>query len=234
MQLNVRDAAKLLNVSDKTIYRWIKQGRLPAYKINDYLRFNKTELLEWATAKKVNVSVNIFDHEDDLDTPTPTLHETLRAGGIYYRVGGNDVESVLRSIVDLAPVPESLSRDFLLQVLLAREALGSTGIGNGISIPHHRNPIITHVDEPMISLCFLEKPVDFKALDQKPVHTLFLLVSPTIRNHLGLISRISYSLQQKSFMDLMVNQASREEILQAAQEIDANLDALQTEKKLPE
>jgi len=52
MQLTVRDAAKLLAVSEKTIYRWINQGSLPAYRVNEQYRFNRAELLEWATARK--------------------------------------------------------------------------------------------------------------------------------------------------------------------------------------
>ena len=46
MQLGVREAARLLGVSEKTIYRWIKEGRLPAYRINEQHRFNRAELLE--------------------------------------------------------------------------------------------------------------------------------------------------------------------------------------------
>jgi nitrogen PTS system EIIA component len=61
MQLTVRDAAKLLSVSEKTVYRWINQGDLPAYRVNEQYRFNRAELLEWATARKINVSVEIFE-----------------------------------------------------------------------------------------------------------------------------------------------------------------------------
>ncbi len=59
MKLTVRDAAGLLNVSEKSIYRWIKQGVIPAYQINDQYRFNRAELLEWATSRKISVSPEI-------------------------------------------------------------------------------------------------------------------------------------------------------------------------------
>lgn len=220
MQLSAREAAKMLNVSDKTIYRWIKEGKIPAYKLNDSIKFNKAELLEWATSKRINISPDIFQSETVKDLPRSSLAETLRAGGIYYRVGGSDVKSVLTSIVNIAPIPESVDSEFLLQVLLARESMGSTGIGRGISIPHPRNPIITETEQPLVSLCFLENPVDFHSLDGQPVHTIFLMISPRIQVHLNLISRISFSLQQPFFMDLIQNQASREDILEAAAEID--------------
>ena len=70
---------------------------------------------------------------------------------------------------------------------MARESLGSTGIGDGIAIPHVRNPIVMHIPRPTITLCFLEHPIDFGALDGQPVHTLFTIVSPTVRAHLHLL-----------------------------------------------
>jgi PTS system nitrogen regulatory IIA component len=56
MQLTVKDVAKLLNVNEKTIYRWLKQGSLPAYQLGNQYRFNKAELLEWATSRQIGVS----------------------------------------------------------------------------------------------------------------------------------------------------------------------------------
>src|SRR5438445_5742394 len=99
MQLTVRDAAKLLAVSEKTIYRWINQGSLPAYRVNEQYRFNRAEILEWATARKINVSVEIFDEPESHAAPLPLLVNALEAGGIFYRLGGQDKESVLRARV---------------------------------------------------------------------------------------------------------------------------------------
>lgn len=223
MQLSVRDAARLFNVSDKTIYRWISQGRLPAYKINDQIRFNKAELLEWATSKKINMSAVAFEEENGDSSAQVSLESALRVGGIYYRVGGGSVHSVLKEVVEIVPTPDGVEREFLLQMLLARESLGSTGIGQGISIPHPRNPIITHSDRPMVSLCFLEKPVDFNALDGKPVHTLFTILSPTIKSHLNMLSRIAFALQNPSFMKLIEGQATRQVLLLATADIDSQL-----------
>ena len=80
MDLSVRDSAQLLRVSEKTIYRWVKQGRLPAYRINEQYRFNRAELLEWATSERLNVSADIFV-EPDSGGPVVNLTEALKAGG---------------------------------------------------------------------------------------------------------------------------------------------------------
>jgi PTS system nitrogen regulatory IIA component len=221
MQLGVREVAELLNVSEKTVYRWLKQGKLPAYRVNEQYRFNRAELLEWATSEKLQVSPSLFTDPEGSGQPLPMLADALRAGGIIYRVGGSDKTAVLRSVVELMPLPEEVDREFLIQVLLARESLGSTGIGDGIAIPHVRNPIVMHITRPMVTLCFLERPVDFGALDGKPVHTLFTLVSPTIRAHLHLLSRLSFAMREPRFRGAVASQGSREEILDAARQCDA-------------
>lgn len=215
MKLTVRDAAQILNVSEKSIYRWIKQGVIPAYQINDQYRFNRAELLEWATSRRINVSPEIFGEPEGGETPPPSLSEGLRAGGVYYRIGGHDKASVLHAVVDTMKLPEEVDREFLYQVLLAREALGSTGIGEGIAIPHVRNPIVLHLSRPMVTLCFLDRPVDFGALDGQPVTTLFTLISPTVRAHLHLLSRLGFALRDPDFKRAVLEQASRDKILEA-------------------
>jgi PTS system nitrogen regulatory IIA component len=230
-KLTVREAAALLNASEKSVYRWIKQGLLPAYRINDQYRINRAELLEWATARKLHVSPEIFAEPESEDEAPPSLEEALRAGGIHYRVGGRDKASVLHAVVDTMKLPDDVDRDFLYQVLLAREALGSTGIGDGIAIPHVRNPIVLHLSRPIVTLCFLEQPVDFGALDGQPVTTLFTLVSPTVRSHLHLLSRLAFVLRAPRFSEAMRTQASREEIFAALHEAEASVSAPRPEPR---
>ena len=220
MQIDVKEAARLLSVSEKTIYRWIKQGDLPTYRINDLYRFNRAELLEWATARRVGVSPDIFDDGGSTADELPGLEDAIKAGGIHYRVAGAAKEDVLAAIVDLMHLPEEVDRKFLLNVILARESLGSTGFGGGIAIPHVRNPIVLHIQRPMITLCFLETPIEFGAIDGKPVHTLFTMVSPTVRAHLHLLSRLTYGLRLGEFRGPVTEQASRDSLLAGARFVD--------------
>ncbi len=223
MKLLVRDAARLLDVSEKTIYRWIKQGSIPAYRLNEQYRFNRAELLEWATSRRISLSPEIFREEESEAASLPRLTEALRAGGIHYRIGGDDKATVLHHVVETLRLPSEVDREFLYAVLLAREALGSTAIGDGIAIPHVRNPVILHLERPMITLCFLERPIDFGALDGRPVNALFTLTSPTVRAHLHLLSRLSFALRDAVFKDAVVRQAPREEILAAAERCERSV-----------
>src|SRR5438876_10142410 len=158
MQLTVRDVSTLLSVSEKTIYRWVKQGVLPAYRVNEQYRFNRAELLEWATSRRMTVSAALFEEPESNATPIPGLLEALRVGGIFYRLGGTAKESVLRAVVEHLRLPEEVDREFLLRVLLAREALQPTGIGDGLPTPHDRNPTVLHVPRPWRTCGVLENP----------------------------------------------------------------------------
>ncbi|HOW68196.1 MAG TPA: PTS sugar transporter subunit IIA [Candidatus Paceibacterota bacterium] len=223
MQLTVRNVAELLNVSEKSIYRWINEGGLPAYRISGQYRFNRAELLEWATRNRVNVPPQVLSEPVKESDPLPDLAEALQAGGIFYRIGGRDKESVLRSVVEVLRVPDEVDREFLLQVLLAREALESTGIGDGVAVPHTRNPIVLHVPKPMVTLCFLENPIEFGALDGKPVHVLFTLISPTVRAHLHLLSRLVFALRDSEFKSWIQREGSREVILEVLRRVSQGM-----------
>lgn len=221
MQLQVKDVAELFGVSEKTIYRWIEQDGLPAFRINKHYRFHRVEIMEWASARKVNASPQLYRAPEMGQTPLPDLATALEAGGIYYRIGGRAKDAVLRSVVELLRLPDAVDREFLLHILLEREAMGSTAIGDGIAIPHVRNPIVLNVAHPMIALCFLEEPIEFGALDGKPVHALFTIVSPTIHAHLHLLSCLAYALRDPAFKAAITGEASRESILNETRRVAA-------------
>jgi PTS system nitrogen regulatory IIA component len=222
MELSVRESASLLNVSEKTVYRWIKQGLLPAYLLNDQYRLNRAELLEWATARRMNVSVDIFA-EPHPARAVVTLSEAVRAGGVHYDVPGGDKASVLRAVVQRMPLPPGTDSDFVLQVLLARESLGSTALGNGVAVPHVRNPVVVQVPHPMLTLCFLRQPVEYGSLDGQPVHTLFTMLSPTVRVHLQMLARLAFALRQPAFADAVAQRAPHDEILAACTSVDHSI-----------
>lgn len=228
MTMGVRDAARVLDVSERTVYRWIEQGVLPAYRVNEQYRFSRAELLEWATSRRVNVSAEIFAEPESAAAPLAGLADALRVGGIFYRVDGADKAAVLRSVVEILRLPEEVDREFLFQVLLARESLGSTAIGDGIAIPHVRNPVVLHIEQPSVTLCFLENPIQFGALDNQPVNTLFTIVSPTVRSHLHILSRLAFLLRDPDVKAAIKQQASRDEILQIVGRLEETLPAPQS------
>jgi nitrogen PTS system EIIA component len=113
------------------------------------------------------------------------------------------------------PLPPKTDREELFRILLERELVASTGIGEGIAIPHVRSPLIVRTETPLINLCLLEKAIDFNAIDSKPVHALFTMISPNARLHLHLISRLAQVLHDKSLKSLLMERAGDAEIMAA-------------------
>lgn len=221
MELKVREVAKLLGVSEKTIYRWLAEGKIPAYRLHDQYRFSKTEVLEWAQAQRIPIVPEALAQA--ASPQEVSLAQALQRGGIVYRLQGQDKQAVLKELVEVMPLPPGLGRDFLYQVLLAREALASTSIGEGIAVPHPRTPILAAGASPQVTLAFLQNPVDFGALDGEPVFALFAILAPTSAAHLQLLGRLSFALKQESFRTLVKTVAGRQEILAKAAELDAVL-----------
>jgi PTS system nitrogen regulatory IIA component len=221
MQLTVREAAQHLGVDEATVRRWITQRALPAHLAHEQSYINSVELWEWAVENGVPVSRRLLNDARGSPDQVPALSELLRAGGIFHDVPGNDRTAVLRAFVERLPLPPDQDREFLLDVLEAREAMGSTGIGDGIAIPHVRNPIVLHVDHPFVTLGLLRHAIDFGAMDGQPVHALFMLVSPTVPGHLAVLARLGFALRDDTLRGLLRAHAPAEDILARLELVEA-------------
>jgi len=222
MQLSVRDISKYFTVSEKTVLRWIKQEGMPATCAAGQYHFNRAEVLEWAREHNHEVSPDILK-DDEEGEPLPLLSEALEIGGVFHKIPGQDKETVLRAVVNTIRLPEGAKPEFLFQLLMAREDLGSTGLGGGIAVPHVRNPIVLNTRKPSLTLCYLEKPVDYGAIDQQKVGILFTIISPTVKGHLHLLSRLSFVLHDEMFKAALKREAPAEEILGEVRRVEASL-----------
>jgi PTS system nitrogen regulatory IIA component len=220
MQLTVREAASYLRVDEATVRRWIRQRGLPVHRVNERLHLNAIELWEWAVEQGVPVSRSLLEQAQRQPEQVPPLSALLSAGGIHHDVGGQDKPSVLREIVARLPLPPDVDREFLTITLEAREAMGSTGIGDGIAIPHVRNPILLHIAAPFVTLCLLRDPVNFGAVDGKPVHALFTVVSSNVPGHLRVLGQLGFALHDEQLRRLLVRRSPAAEILAGVQSVE--------------
>ncbi len=220
MQLTVREAASYLRVDEATVRRWIARRALPVHRADERLYLNAIEVWEWATENGVPVSRALLEQAQRRPEQVPPLSALLSSGGIHHDVGGEDKASVLREIVQRLPLPDDVDREFLVTTLEAREAMGSTGIGDGIAIPHVRNPILLHVAAPFVTLCLLRHPVDFGALDGQPVHALFTVISANVPGHLRILGQLGFALHDEELRRLLTHRAPDAEILTRVQAVE--------------
>ncbi|GGY94828.1 MAG: nitrogen system component [Shewanella sp.] len=123
-------------------------------------------------------------------------------------------KKVLELISELAAAQyPNLSSQAIFESLLAREKMGSTGIGNGIAIPHGRMPDIT---TPIAVLVKCNEPIAFDAIDNQPVDILFALVVPAdqCQQHLSTLSAMAEKLSDKQILKQLRKATTKEELYQ--------------------
>ena len=157
-----------------------------------------------------------------MDEISGGLAEFIERGGIYRGVRGTSPKEVLIDFVKVLPPIPSVPPDVLLQAVLEREELMSTGIGEGIALPHPRNPLISTDAEQFTALAFLEAPVNWNSLDGKPVDTLLLIVSASAKTHLRALSEMTFFSREEEFRRLLKERASLEELLRFIRETEKN------------
>ncbi|MBI3563710.1 MAG: PTS sugar transporter subunit IIA [Elusimicrobia bacterium] len=207
--------AKVLGVSESTLSRWVDDEGLTAYLINGRYRFNRVDLLEWASHRKLPAAALFASTETAAAVDLASLLE----GNIHYQVPGADRAAAMAAVAERLPLPNARDKALAARMLEAREAMGSTAIGDGIAVPHARSPLVFAVDRPAVALCFLKVPVPFGAGDGTPVHTVFALVTPTIRVHLALLAKVSLALHDPALRELLRERADAPRILARLREL---------------
>jgi PTS system nitrogen regulatory IIA component len=219
MLLTLKNAAQMLQVSEDQVTRWVQAQGLPARTVQDRTQFDRIELLEWAWRNKQPICPSVGAQGGV--AWTPMLASALELGGIHYHLAGDDKAAVFRSLIDALPLPDTVDRAHLLQVLLARESLCPTGMGDGLAIPHPRNPVVLHVEQPVFAIGFPEKPIeDFGAIDNKPVKTLLLIISPTVRLHLRILASLTAALHDPKVIACLDERVRPEGLIAALDRAD--------------
>ena len=140
------------------------------------------------------------------------LSELLEENSIIPDLKAKDKKGVLEELAEaMALQKPSIDKGSLVKVLLERERLGSTGIGDGVAIPHGKFHGIEH---PIISFGRSRKGLDFESMDGEPVYLFFLLVAPenSASIHLKALARIAKLLKNSSFRKVLMEAQNREEI----------------------
>lgn len=125
------------------------------------------------------------------------LSDLLSSAGIKLDLSGAERDTVLAQLVALIPemAGQPEAQRTLLRALQEREQLHSTGIGDGIALPHARNAIVGLVDRPIIVFGRHPTGVAYGAIDGRPARLFFLLIAPTVTEHLAMLARISRLLR---------------------------------------
>ena len=156
---------------------------------------------------------------------TASVSQLLRPAAINLNLVSEDKATVLGELVNQIPElsDQQEGRLTLLRALHEREQLHSTGIGDGIAMPHARNALVGLVDHHIIVFGRHAKGIPYGAIDGVPARLFFLLIAPTVTQHLAILARLSRILRQPKIRQSLLNADRPEKIVAILRDAEAKL-----------
>ena len=159
------------------------------------------------------------------NAPSVVLSELLSPATIILDLKSADRESVLTELVNqipqLADRPDA--RQTLLRALHDREQLYSTGIGDGVALPHSRNALVGLVDWPIMVFGRHKQGIPYGAIDSVPARLFFLLIAPTVTQHLAILARLGRLLRSPKLRQNLLTADKPEKVQALIREGEAKL-----------
>ncbi len=159
-----------------------------------------------------------------MKNPTsPRLSDLLKPTAINLDLRGPDRETVLSELVGQIPElqNEPASRQTLLRALHEREQLHSTGIGDGVALPHARNALVGLIDHPIIVFGRHAEGIPYDSIDLAPAKLFFLLVAPTVTQHLSVLARLSRLLRDPRVRQDLLEARQPDEVIGIIRQAEA-------------
>lgn len=239
MDLKIKDVAELLNVSETTIRRWLVDGKIPAYRLNHQYRFSRIEIENWVMSCKLKQEAGFSPFAGEqiyppLDEPIEqealqrggmqqfSLYRAIHKGEVLANIKGSTKEEVIRSAAHVIAPGLGLDADVVAELLLDREELMPTALNNGIAVPHTRDFLLQDPFD-IIVVVFPEDPIEYGALDGKPVHTLFFLFSSSDKRHLHLLAKLAHLSSHESALEYLRSKPGKEELLEYIRDWESHI-----------
>lgn len=229
MDLKLKDVAELLNVSESTIKRWISDGKIPYYRLNQQFRFSRSEIENWVLSCKRDGDFSPFGVEEEggqerLGTQQFGLYRAIHKGGVYSQVEGDTKEEVIRTAMKQIARNLHLDAEVITDLLLDREQLMPTALANGVGVPHTRDFLLQESYD-VIAVVFPKKPIEYGSLDGKPVHTLFFLFACDDKRHLHLLAKLAHLSSKAENLQFIRRHPDKNQLLDYIKNWESNLKA---------
>jgi PTS system nitrogen regulatory IIA component len=215
--LTVRDLSTKLGVSEKTVYRMVNARAIPfAIKISGQWRFNSEKIDKWIASKN-NAGIASGAINDRL-----SLADALTEGLIIYRAHGKNRDELLDEILAMT----SLSIDggtlsIKRQILYAESIISSSLKGVSFMAPDPDGS--GTVNATMLLAAFLEKPMNFKAIDHVDTKVVFVLLAANKTEQLIIKTKLMRLLMEEKFISLLKEQPNRRVLLQRIAAMEAEI-----------
>ena len=143
-----------------------------------------------------------------------TLGGLIRNGGVFADVDGKTPKEIFTAVCSGLEFPEGFDKEALITELVEREKILSTAVGNGIAIPHPRKSMVQEDSDQRLIVCYLKKPLDMSAPDERKVTVMFILLTKSTQFHLQTLSDLAKLIHQEDFRKFLDTKPNMDSLIE--------------------
>ena len=212
--LTTQELSKYLKLNEKTILRVARSGKLPGFKIANQWRFYLSAIDEYLQDKIVKSSNYDFSKLASASDIMP-LSRLVEQSCINMDLKSDTRDNLLHELANITQDSGiTNSSEEVFKQLQKREAMLSTAVGNGVAIPHPRNPSDELFKRPGVIIARSAKGIDFSSPDHKKVHLFFMVCATDVVLHLRLLSKVAKMLEGKDIFKKFMNANSKGKVIE--------------------
>lgn len=222
--MTLGELANYLKISEKSVLRMAHKGEIPVTKVASQWRFMKTMIDDWLISKmemnnRTSLTRSIEDGQIDL-----SLSRLINIEHVIPDIKPGSKKNILAQLI--APLKkEGLISDdnALLTLLMKREKMVSTALGNNIAIPHIRDPKKFPLNDTFVVLGLCKEGVDFGSLDEKTTYLFFLICTNSEIAHLKIMARIALLTKNTNLINELLSSKSNDDLMTKLLKIENTL-----------
>ncbi|MBF0484188.1 MAG: PTS sugar transporter subunit IIA [Candidatus Omnitrophica bacterium] len=222
--MTTRELAEYIKLNEKTIIKMAQNGELPGVKVGNQWRFHLASIDKYLQNHNLRqVKNEDFDYGQRTSEELIALSRLINEDLIDLNLKAKTKDDVLKKIVKIAVDANITDHGKeLLEQLKKREAMLTTAIGNGIAIPHPRNPSNMFFFKPSVIIARCKEGIDFDSPDNKKVHVFIMVCATNEYVHLRLLSKIAKLTHSKEFYSTILNADKASDILKTLMLFERN------------
>ena len=219
--MTTKELASYIKLSEKTIIKMAQNGKLPGVKISNKWRFTLSSINEYLEKEIVAMP------DDDLNIIIKTAENILPLSRLISSDLidlDNKATNKIDLLKDVSLIAEKagLLSDAVAfaNLLIKREEMLSTALGQGVAIPHPRDPQIGMFNSPRIMMIRSKNGIDFEAPDAQKTYLFFVVCATNEFVHLRLLAKISKFLHIPNIVEKLINLETKDEFMQLLLEFE--------------
>ncbi len=225
--MSPKQLAEYLQLSQRTVYRLLERGDLPAVKVGGQWRFRKSAVDEWLDVGMQRLdadTLHALETDEESASGIPRLADLLAPENARIAVPAGARDDVVRAFVERVRLPEGVLPEVVAERVLERERLCTTAMSGGVALLHTTRslPRVLKASD-LVAIGRVESPVEFGALDGSRTDLLILLLARSERVQLGLLAKLARLCQEAGFLAALRGASTADAVVSLVRETAGRL-----------